>query len=108
MVELAELKAKGSPDPAKLRELETLLERVKQLSEFNPMLGHRGCRLGITYPEIYRMQIQAVLEAAAELIKEGVEIKFKLQADGRCKIRVCGKGKKKDELKKLGEEFSEK
>jgi pyruvate,orthophosphate dikinase len=50
---------------------EAMLEKVKALSETNPMLGHRGVRLGITYPEIYAMQIRAVLEAAAQIINEG-------------------------------------
>jgi pyruvate,orthophosphate dikinase len=47
---------------------------VRALSEVNPMLGHRGVRLGITYPEIYSMQIQAILEAAAQCAREGVEV----------------------------------
>ncbi|CAD7766910.1 MAG: Phosphoenolpyruvate synthase [Candidatus Argoarchaeum ethanivorans] len=54
-----------------LKQLEKLKMRVENLDEFNPMLGHRGCRLGITYPEIYNMQVQAIFEAAAELIKDG-------------------------------------
>ena len=49
--------------------------RVKALSESNPMLGHRGCRLGITYPEITRMQARAIFEAAAEVLKEGLQVK---------------------------------
>ncbi len=49
--------------------LEKLQKRIDQLHELNPMLGHRGCRLGITYPEITRMQATAILEAAAELTK---------------------------------------
>ncbi|BCR05965.1 pyruvate, phosphate dikinase [Desulfuromonas versatilis] len=48
----------------------TLKNKVEFLHEFNPMLGHRGCRLGITFPEIYDMQVQAIMEAACELIKE--------------------------------------
>jgi pyruvate,orthophosphate dikinase len=53
----------------------TLRHKVEFLHEFNPMLGHRGCRLGITFPEIYDMQVQAIMEAACELIKnEGFEI----------------------------------
>ena len=52
---------------------ELMLQRVRTLREVNPMLGHRGVRLGITYPEIYKMQIQAILEASAECIKDGVE-----------------------------------
>ncbi|MDP2822254.1 MAG: pyruvate, phosphate dikinase [Sulfuritalea sp.] len=53
---------------------EKILKKVRALSEVNPMLGHRGVRLGITYPEIYSMQIQAILEAAALCAKEGIEI----------------------------------
>jgi pyruvate,orthophosphate dikinase len=46
----------------------------KSLHEFNPMLGHRGCRLGVTYPEIYEMQVQAIMEAACELAREKVKV----------------------------------
>ncbi|MGE5386433.1 MAG: pyruvate, phosphate dikinase [Betaproteobacteria bacterium] len=53
---------------------EKVLKKVRALSEVNPMLGHRGVRLGITYPEIYAMQIRAVLEAAALCAKEGIEV----------------------------------
>ena len=53
---------------------ETMLQKVRVLYETNPMLGHRGVRLGITFPEIYAMQIRAVLEATAECAKEGIEI----------------------------------
>ncbi|OIQ16824.1 MAG: pyruvate, phosphate dikinase [Bacteriovorax sp. MedPE-SWde] len=55
-----------------LKEIEDISER---LHEFNPMLGHRGCRLGITYPEIYKMQVQAIIEAAIEAKKNGLSIK---------------------------------
>jgi pyruvate,orthophosphate dikinase len=48
--------------------------RVESMHESNPMLGHRGCRLGITSPEIYQMQVQAILEAACELKREGIEV----------------------------------
>ena len=41
--------------------------KLDALHEFNPMLGHRGCRLGVTYPEIYRMQVRAITEAACEV-----------------------------------------
>lgn len=51
-------------------QFETLKERTAALHEFNPMLGHRGCRLGISYPEIYAMQTKAIIEAACELVKE--------------------------------------
>ncbi len=53
---------------------ERTLKKVRALSEVNPMLGHRGVRLGITIPELYSMQIQAVLEAAALCAKEGIEV----------------------------------
>ena len=53
---------------------EKTLKKVRALSEVNPMLGHRGVRLGITYPELYSMQIQAILEAAALCAKEGIEV----------------------------------
>lgn len=48
--------------------------RIERLHEFNPMLGHRGCRVAITYPEIYEMQVRGILEAACQLKKEGVEV----------------------------------
>ncbi|MCP4051099.1 MAG: pyruvate, phosphate dikinase [bacterium] len=51
-----------------------LKQKIESLKEFNPMLGHRGCRLGITYPEIYEMQAQAIIEAACELTKQGKNI----------------------------------
>ncbi len=51
-----------------------LAKKVVQLHEVNPMLGHRGCRLAVTYPEIYRMQAQAIFEAACELAKEGLRV----------------------------------
>jgi len=50
-----------------------LLARVEELHEFNPMLGHRGCRLGITYPEITEMQARAIFEAAVEVEKAGIK-----------------------------------
>ncbi len=57
-----------------IRQKEAVLDKVRSLHEFNPMLGHRGCRLGITYPEIYKMQVRAIFEAACELIKKGVSV----------------------------------
>jgi len=55
-----------------LEEVKILLARAKELAEVNPMMGHRGVRVGVTYPEIYEMQIRAVFEAAAELAKQKV------------------------------------
>jgi len=69
LIETTELRVRGN-DPHLLAEKEALLKKVRQLHEFNPMLGHRGCRLGITYPEVYEMQIRAILNAAARLTKE--------------------------------------
>ena len=73
MVDIARLEAGGKGGSA-LAEKKTLLARVEQLHEFNPMLGHRGVRLGITYPEITEMQARAIFEAAAQLNKEGLKI----------------------------------
>ncbi len=73
MVEIAVMKAKRAAR-ATLGEKEKLLRRVEELHEFNPMLGHRGCRLGIVFPEITRMQTRAIIEAACDLIKKGRKI----------------------------------
>jgi len=54
--------------------VEVLKARIEALEEINPMLGHRGCRLGVTYPEIYAMQARAIFEAAAELTKDGIKV----------------------------------
>ena len=51
-----------------------LIKKIESLNETNPMLGHRGCRLGITYPEIYKMQVRAILEAGCRLAKKGVKV----------------------------------
>ena len=73
MVEIAVLEA-TKPKSPKLAGLRKLLRRVEELHEFNPMLGHRGCRLGITYPEITEMQARAIFEAAVAVAKQGVKI----------------------------------
>jgi pyruvate,orthophosphate dikinase len=69
--EYREYGAKGAGDLKKV--LPALLARVEDLHEFNPMLGHRGCRLGITYPEITEMQARAIIEAAVAVEKEGIK-----------------------------------
>ena len=56
------------------KRLPELLHRVEELHEFNPMLGHRGCRLGITYPEITEMQARAIFEAAVQVAKKGIKV----------------------------------
>jgi pyruvate,orthophosphate dikinase len=73
MVEVAVMKAQKKPKK-KIAEKEALLRRVEELHEFNPMLGHRGCRLGITYPEITEMQARAIFEAAVQVAKKGVKV----------------------------------
>ena len=73
MVEIARLEA-GGKQGKELTTKKELLQRVEQLHEFNPMLGHRGVRLGITYPEITEMQARAIFEAAADLNKEGLKV----------------------------------
>ncbi|NTW59260.1 MAG: pyruvate, phosphate dikinase [Nitrospirae bacterium] len=73
MVEIAVMQAKKAPK-AVVAKKEKLLHRVEELHEFNPMLGHRGCRLGIVYPEITRMQARAIIEAACELAKKGKKV----------------------------------
>jgi pyruvate,orthophosphate dikinase len=73
MVEIAKLGGHRASGPSLERKL-ALLRRVEQLHEFNPMLGHRGVRLGITYPEITEMQTRAIMEAACQVAKEGIKV----------------------------------
>ncbi|SHF33935.1 pyruvate phosphate dikinase [Desulforamulus putei DSM 12395] len=73
-VEISRLKLMTDGDPAELKQKEDLLRKVRSLSEFNPMLGHRGCRLGITWPEVYAMQARAIFQATARLVKEGYQV----------------------------------
>ncbi len=73
MVEIAEIRISGK-NTAQLPEKEALLAKVRSLHEFNPMLGHRGCRLGITFPEVYEMQMWAICNAASKLTKEGYKV----------------------------------
>ncbi len=73
--EKKEMAAKyGMAVPELKKALPELLKRVEELHEFNPMLGHRGCRLGITYPEITEMQARAIFEAVAQVAKKGVKV----------------------------------
>jgi pyruvate,orthophosphate dikinase len=81
--DIVEIKEKRL-DRKLIRKQQDTLRKVKEMMEVNPMLGHRGVRLGITYPEIYRMQIQAILEAAAELIKEGIDIQPEIMVPQVC------------------------
>ena len=70
-----ELKDKMNKENDKSAKTQRVLDRARELAEINPMMGHRGVRVAITYPEIYRMQITAVFEAAAELAKKKVNAK---------------------------------
>lgn len=73
MVEITRLRLTGG-DVETITSKEDMLKKVRSLSEFNPMLGHRGCRLGISYPEVYAMQARAIFQAATQLVKEGYQI----------------------------------
>jgi pyruvate,orthophosphate dikinase len=86
MVDLARLPNAGGKDKKDMsarynipvgelkKRLPELLQRVEELHEFNPMLGHRGCRLGITYPEITEMQARAIFEAVVQVAKKGIKV----------------------------------
>ncbi len=78
---LAEIQERRD-EKVSLEQLEELLVRVEMMKEFNPMLGLRVCRLGIVYPEIYRMQVRAIFEAACQLKKEGVDAKPEVMIPG--------------------------
>ena len=71
--ELVGLEARGAP-AEEVRPREEFLQLVESLRESNPMLGHRGCRLGLTFPAIYQMQVEAIITASAQLIKEGIDV----------------------------------
>ncbi|MHA1791096.1 MAG: pyruvate, phosphate dikinase [Promethearchaeota archaeon] len=77
LLETQELKLTGG-DEKKIKENEQLIKEIRAMSEANPMLGLRGCRLGITRPEINQMQVKAIIGAAVQLKKEGVDVKPKI------------------------------
>ncbi|MFT9596888.1 pyruvate, phosphate dikinase [Mesobacillus sp.] len=72
IVEITKLQIQD-PESKELKEKEALLKKVRQLDEFNPMLGHRGCRLGMIHPEIYEMQARAIFYAVANLADKGID-----------------------------------
>ncbi len=75
MQKIFELKSEGGSSKAsEISRLENILHRVHGLSEINPMLGHRGVRMGISFPEIYETQIRSICEAAAELTRESIAV----------------------------------
>lgn len=74
--EMCEAKMRGDPD--EVSKLEQLLKRVRELREANPMMGHRGVRVGVTYPEIYEAQVRAIVEAYLELRKQGKDLQVQI------------------------------
>jgi pyruvate,orthophosphate dikinase len=72
---------------------EAMLKKVRALYETNPMLGHRGVRLGITFPEIYQMQIRAILEAAAECQRAGIDVRPQIKVPQVCTVEELKKVK---------------
>ncbi|MDD2401430.1 MAG: pyruvate, phosphate dikinase [Clostridia bacterium] len=91
-IEIEKMKMSGSSQD-EIKEKENILSKARTLHEFNPMLGHRGCRLGITFPEIYNMQARAIFQAVVRLIKEGyvvipeVEIPLVIDKNEFCLLR---------------------
>jgi pyruvate,orthophosphate dikinase len=86
---------------------ETMLRKVRALTEINPMLGHRGVRLGITFPEIYGMQIRAILEAAAECAAKDLEVHPQMMVPQVCTVEELKRIKKLvDEIRTEVEEKS--
>ncbi|WP_428908509.1 pyruvate, phosphate dikinase [Niallia sp. Krafla_26] len=74
LVEVTKLQI-TAPNSDELKEKEFLLKKVKELAEINPMLGHRGCRLGVIFPEIYEMQAKAIFNAVITLTEKGIPVK---------------------------------
>ncbi len=103
LLEVDKMRREGG-DPEKLRRKEELLQKVQSLSEFNPMLGHRGCRLGLVYPEIYQMQVRAIFYAAFELLDAGIDA-GKLQPE--VMIPLVGHFEEMKRMRKLVEETVE-
>ncbi len=100
LLEVEHMRREGG-DPGLLREKEILLQKVQALTEDNPMLGHRGCRLGLVYPEIYRMQVRALFLAAIELLEEGLPVE---QLQLEIMIPLVGHREEMQEMKQLVDE----
>lgn len=79
---LAEIQKRRGDDSMSQEKLEALLDKVEAMHEANPMLGQRFCRLGIVFPEIYKMQVRAIMEAACNLKKKGVDAKPEIMIPG--------------------------
>ncbi len=85
-----------------------LLRKARALAEANPMLGHRGVRLGLTFPEIYEMQVQAIIEAAIKAMKEGIKVKLQIMiplvgiAEELARMRAIVEKKAKEVMEREG------
>jgi pyruvate,orthophosphate dikinase len=101
LVEITRLRMTPDSDKRELLKKENLLRKVRALHEFNPMLGHRGCRLGIIHPEIYAMQVRAIFEAVSLVKKEGVDVQPEIM------IPLVGHVNELHEMRKLVEEVAE-
>ncbi|MFP3867073.1 MAG: pyruvate, phosphate dikinase [Desulfobacteraceae bacterium] len=84
--EFSDYKLRGL-DEKLLKQKETTLRKVRALAEVNPMLGHRGVRVAISYPEIYEMQIRATFEAAAQGLREGLDVKPEIMVPQVCTLQ---------------------
>lgn len=100
LVEVTKLQVMGQEATSAYRQKENLLKKVLALHEFNPMLGLRGCRLGMIYPEIYRMQVEAIFKAASECIKEGIKVEPEIM------IPLVGHVKELKQMRALVEEVA--
>ncbi len=78
LLEIMEMKHQNA-SPGQICDKEEILKKVQKLSEANPMLGHRGCRLGLTYPEIYRMQAHAIFDSMYQLDAEGINLPVEVE-----------------------------
>ncbi|AGL00873.1 pyruvate, phosphate dikinase [Desulfoscipio gibsoniae] len=110
MVEITTLRLTGG-DAGEIKQKEELLKKVRALSEFNPMLGHRGCRLGITFPAVYAMQARAIFQAVVRLVQEGykvipeVEIPLVIDVNELSFLRNTVEQVAADVMKETGVEF---
>ncbi|PTX64880.1 pyruvate phosphate dikinase [Melghirimyces profundicolus] len=100
LTEVVKLQMTEGADPVEVKKKEELLRKVRGLHEFNPMLGHRGCRLGLIHPEIYAMQVEAIFLAAAEVIQEGATVRPEIM------IPLVGHVNELREMRKLVEEMA--
>lgn len=110
MVEITTLRLTGG-DVGEIKQREELLKKVRALAELNPMLGHRGCRLGITFPAVYAMQARAVFQAVARLVREGcrvipeVEIPLIIDINELSFLRTIVEQMAADVMKETGVQF---